>query len=435
MQSDSYEVCGGHQGCISKVAFACTCGEPVVFLCKSCVIDHLSYPVAHVFISLEQARGLMNDFSLNDKFHENLAKFTVLKASIQEYINKLKRWKDDLIEAKNKIIKILFEVFEQRLDALHQNHLKAVSYLFKLKRNVQKSAIHEDEIFRIYDSDGLNGVVEDYIRSFDIKTDEIMKTIMNSFAVSSDDSIFATIHKRKELLKYDPCIKQSRTICFEDKIPDYFYCSSTCILPDGNLMIVGGFDPSLGNTYKFNTKTHECTKLNSLNTARVIISLICHDKYLYAFGGATAYRSKIAERMEWLGNGWTNLPEMKEARYGLGIISMSDKIYLIGGGATSIEYYDTKNNCFNIVPNILFESDNCFAALIHDKIYILLNSKLKILSKDFEYIEEEPLSIDEPIYCLHKPVIKGRKIYFINYYSQDICIFNAAYKSLDILRI
>jgi hypothetical protein len=427
--NNSVEICGVGQGCIEEVIYACTCGNPVVFLCAKCVISHLSEPVGHTFISLEQARELVKDTKSNRKFTKTLSEYAILKASIQNYIGSLDTYKEDLIRTKNEIITLIEQEFQAKYELLCDNQASAVAKLEIIKKRMSTFTTGCDKVLRDYDNKGLKGVIDGYIHSFEIRTDELQDAISKMFLISHYDRIYYTRNNSSEILAYDHGSNKIEGYELGNIITHKFNYSSTCILPDGNVMIVGRYDPNHGDTYRFNPISRHCTKLNSLNFNRSLVGLYCHDKYLYAFGG---YRnSNKAERMEWTGDSWDVLPDMKEARYHQGIVYMNDRIYQIGGyGTSSIEYFDILGYSFKLVKNRHVQDGYFNTVMNHDRIYIISKTQIKILTHHLNVDQSIPISFSKTVDSLNNQVIKGNKVYFHSYSSGMLYLFNAQDRSL-----
>jgi hypothetical protein len=410
--NNSVEVCGGQRGCSSVVTHACNCGNPVVFLCTNCIVTHLSEPVTHIFISLEQARELVSDSGFNESFHGNLAKYTVLKASIQNYIGRIESYKENLMKVKNDIMTLVEQEFQAKFDLLSDCKRNAAGQLEIIKRRMKTLIKSGDEVLNIYEERGLKGLLPDYIHSFEIKTEALEDATSKMFMISHNELIYYTQHNSSQLMTFDTGSNRIQRIELGNTITNKFCYSTTCMLPDGNVMIVGRYSPNCGDTYRFNPMTGQCTKLNPLNYPRGYVGLICHDKYLYALGGFDTNKVRRAERMEWAGNGWSILPDMKDTRQYHCIIPIENRIYLIGGLTSTIEFYDVLNNTFNILPNISVNSGYINTALIGDIIYIINQTQLTILNKEFISLETKQLTCGKSIDSMNNQVIRGKKVYF-----------------------
>lgn len=185
-----------------------------------------------------------------------------------------------------------------------------------------------------------------------------------------------------ELMTYNCITNRSIT---KDLSNDFDYTfNKQCVqmFQDGSIIIAGFYD---GRTYHYKHSTRSCPEFKPLMTYRTEVKLYFHNPYLYAFGGSTSFSSNIAERMHWPKGSWEKLPDMKERRIYPGVLSIEDRIYLLGGASnTTIEYYDIPNNIFRMLPNIRLPMGGNVAAVLDDKIYIITSTKILKYSIKFE---------------------------------------------------
>jgi hypothetical protein len=424
--SNSIEVCNGREGCTSEVFHACNCSDHIVFLCKECVLDHLSEEGCHLFISLEAARELDRDTAFNERFHTKLARYDFLHASIQKYIRRLDNYKEDLVKFRDEIMVMIEKKFKDKFDLLGDCKRNAVAQLDIIKKRMKTSITDRYEELISYEEKGLKWWLSDYIHSFDINGQEFKDNIDNMIKVSHNDIIYYTGGYASQLMTYDICKNQHGAI----ELNGYnFNCSSTCMLPNGDVMIVGTTS-NKGDTYRFNTKSRKFTRLGTLKYPREHAGFICDGKYLYAFGGYDNAKVKRAERMHLEGNQWANLPDMNEARQCHGIVSVENRIYLIGGGTSSVEFYNILTNTFETVPDIQVPTGGIKSVMIDEKIYIINQSELIILSKEFNILETKPLTSSRAIESCNNQVIRNKKAYFYCARAGYISVFDAVNMTL-----
>jgi hypothetical protein len=122
---------------------------------QNCVLDHLSEPVSHTFISLNQARELVKDKYFNKIFTEDLAKYSVLKATIQDYISNLEGYKEDLNKTWNEIVGLIDQKFQAKLDLISKSKTQAVIQLEMIKRRMNTFITGGDELLSIFEERGL----------------------------------------------------------------------------------------------------------------------------------------------------------------------------------------------------------------------------------------------------------------------------------------
>lgn len=440
---ESTDRCEGREGCHSEATHACSCGVPVVFLCSDCVINHLKEPFTHSFIPLEQAHYMKRSLIFDEKFIQDLDKYSSLKASIQTYIHKIHSFKEKLEIAKIEVQTILIQEFQSKLKLLNDLETNAIQQLSAIRQRLTATnRFGEEELYK-FNTEGLPGIIQDYVEDFNISTYGMRDTIRGIFSVSyagkaadaeeAKDSdlnlIYYTQRNSKNLMSYNIDTHSVSPINLSSSASSMFNNSSTYILPDGNLMIVGSFVPTHGETYRFNVKTGQCIRLRSLNNPRGLVGLICHDKYLYAIGGCKTTPSKKVERMEWSGNGWRNLPDMKQGRFYVGLVCLDYRIYVIGGAnVTSVEYYDIKSNRFYEM-SLQVPTGSNMAVMVDDEVYIL-GSKIVVMNGKMEIVESIIPNVNMMIDCFNSPVVIEKKVYFHSSNSAFILEFDTETRML-----
>ena len=165
--------------------------------------------------------------------------------------------------------------------------------------------------------------------------------------------------------------------------------------------------------------------------------MVVHGDYVYIFGGVNNSSGNLnkAERMkigEWR---WSNLPNMKEARYYFGVYVSENRIYLIGGGNnTSIEYYDVQLNNFNLLPGIQVPQGGIVCSLINDNIYALGVNSLRVFTKDFQLLQSQDNIQHSQPYCFSDVIVRGSNFIYINNHSSKVKCFDSASKTVRELK-
>ncbi len=141
--------------------------------------------------------------------------------------------------------------------------------------------------------------------------------------------------------QYDPTIDR-----WEDraKCPTEKYFGGACVLDD-KIYIVGGMlgENGLGakivNTVDvYDPMLDKWSKVSNLSRARAILSVCALNGKIYAIGGVegdsrrSMKSSAYVEIYDPVSDKWLKGTEMPTPRAGLGICSINDKIYVIGGG-------------------------------------------------------------------------------------------------------
>jgi hypothetical protein len=310
------------------------------------------------------------------------------------------------------------------MDQLDRLKQQAEAALKNIKLKTRSFTCLEDELLTRFDKQGLIGILEDYLDKVEINSTQISKnlpklinmTVSSSKPVKVDSNINSTNHSiytarysKKKLLKYDLATFSTQEYDLSLVVAKYFNDTSTCCLPDGRVMIVGGGDPIHGDTYRFNPAIGQCEKLSSLNTPRRAVHACCYGDYIYALGGS---QSNKAERMRCNGNEWEKLPDMREPRSLFGTCYKDGRIYLFGGiNSSSIEYYEIESNKFIIYQNIGVPEGMNVVGAVEDKIYIL-RQNLIVLSTDLQIIEERRSFRHENFRSISDVIVYNESIIF-----------------------
>ena len=467
---DFTEVCGGCQGCTNKVIFACNCGNPVVYLCKDCVANHLLTPTCHLFVSMNQAKELQKKSEFTINYGEVYGKYLKVKVETLRYIDKLHAFKSDLFNLKQEFASEIESVINsdiEKVDALLQD---ANNKLNELNTGIADFQSLEDEVLAQYQSEGLQGLIESFANTLKIDKNAVLQAIHQFiFIGNSEESaqsdqhiikavdkqvdskvdlnrkdfkeskrfLFAAKKNTKEFIEYDADTNNLTTYDLSSSVTHSFNYSSTCLLPDGCVMIVGGQNPYHGETYRldFSTNPPTCSQLSRLNFPRSSTELIVYGEYLYAFGGSSGKDSAKAEKMKWYDNGWSILSDMQEARNHFGLHREGNRIYLIGGMGNNIEYFDIQQNIFTLLPNMHSPGALFIAGTFEDYVYGVNTKHILVLTKDFRIVEALKNIHPQTVYTCSNKITRDSSFMYI---SQDYSIiykFDAKIKSLTIFKV
>lgn len=440
------EICSGKPGCSYDIIHACTCGDPIVFLCRDCTLNHLSEPSTHTFISLSQARELLMENLLPEDFNTRISEYNLIKLELQRYLKTLHSYQQQIQSFKYEAFRLIEQTCDATINLLSLQKESAESHLNGIKLRMKTFTSLEDQDLVKFQSQGLGGIVEGYIHSFKINQDFLSTAIQNMFSISnsppdlpediknslkpSNSCIYIPRCNTKKLLKYDLSLNRAHISDLHSSISKNFEGTSSCILPNNTILLVGGANPNHGDTYLFHPSTSECIKLRSLNTSRGYVGLYCYDNYIYAMGGYTTYYSNKAERMEIEGNGWKNLADMIEPRDAFSCYGTENRIYLFGGNNTgSVEYYDIISNSFCLVRDLRVNPGDNVLGEVDGRIFII-NQHLIVLDKSFRILEEVKDATRRNYLNLTNVVVKGKDIVFYSAEDKRVYNFNTQRKEI-----
>jgi hypothetical protein len=465
---DFQQSCQGLKGCQLNAKFACSFGGSTYFLCHNC-INHspASFELRGGFQD-EQGSKLAESSYLTHIDNTLPDRSTALESSLMIYLKRIHIFKHKIEKFKAKILQLIDLECSQKLKQLDQMrfHGKVLLKSLRSRKNLFNS--FDEDLLSSYESNGLKGVLKDYKDSFEInnyETRHFIKSmilirdkshdIKQEFYIKPEDlipetpspqetfeevspkplcsyskptdTIFIAKHSTKKLIKYDASKNQTSTFDLSDSLSQNFYYSSTCILPNGSVMIVGGKGPVTGNTYRYDPSKNTCISLNKLTFPRGYVHLFCLDKYLYALGGQ---HSDKAERMEWYGNGWCRLPNLREVRYCFGSYYSTNRLYCIGGqNNITVEYYDFELNNFFILPNITVPMGGNVVGVVNEKIYLVTNQVVSVMDLEFREIEREERKDIVNAYNLADLLVRDKFFIFSCSNNCSVLYFNTENKA------
>lgn len=250
--------------------------------------------------------------------------------------------------------------------------------------------------------------------------------------------IFSVKNSTKELVSYDADLETIRTYDLSKSLKYNFIYSASCLLPDGQVMISGGYSPYQEDTYRIDISQVPplCIKLGNLNTLRSRGKLVYHQGSVYMLGGTIFFgdSSNKAERIGLNETKWTEIPDMREPRYDFGVYVELDRIYLIGGREnTTIEYYDISLKSFYILPDIIVPLGGVICAVVDDLIYAVGHERWTVYSKEFKQLKSENADIKHPS-CFSDVIVKSSKIVYISSNTASVFSFDATTHTLTQVR-
>lgn len=237
----------------------------------------------------------------------------------------------------------------------------------------------------------------------------------------------------RSINQIDAILQRTVSINLSKYIPRNFNETSTCVLPSGDVLIAGFYNPISSEAYIMRVNTWSCIKIPSLEVGRFYIKLYYYSEYVYAFGGRDERASvKTVERFSLNSFTWERMQDMKVARNCCACVGIVDKIYIFGGGARSIEVFDIETCKFRMMQLPL---DNYYVitAQFDDKIFIIGKNSLRILNFSLETIESHRnLSFSLP-YSIHNSLIHNGNLIYYNYYLNNLIQHNL-YESQSLMK-
>jgi hypothetical protein len=187
--NNSNEFCGGKPDCLSKIMFACNCGNPVVFLCQDCVASHLLEPRTHLFLQPDQARELLRKTDFSKRYAKVYAKYIEIKDEVLGYIEKLKEFKARVSDFKIEIMKEIETVIEFKLKKIDENLEYTYIKLEELNKVTADLNMVNHEILRRYEAKGLHGFLDNYLENISFNESKIKLELDKMINVEYNDVV------------------------------------------------------------------------------------------------------------------------------------------------------------------------------------------------------------------------------------------------------
>jgi hypothetical protein len=232
-------------------------------------------------------------------------------------------------------------------------------------------------------------------RSYDLEEEEeksltlsslVSSTIPLKNTIDSNTYLYFTKCNTKLIYQYNPDTNQVNSYNISKNTKQFFSKTSSCVLPDGSILIAGGCNPSRKTVIKFDPITLASTTVGNLHTARGCITLVPCDSFVYAFGGQADLSKEPlnkAERMVADRTEWVKLDDMHYARSECGYYIRDGRIYLIGGESNNtVECFNTYNCMFIKVMNMKLPIDRNIVWSAGNSVYIFSKDRQLTLSQD-----------------------------------------------------
>jgi hypothetical protein len=205
----------------------------------------------------------------------------------------------------------------------------------------------------------------------------------------NDRYIYKARDNFQQLHRIDLKHKTISTISLTSVLDRSFSLTSVCILPSGEVFIAGFDDPVSGECYIYNPSTGICTKMPNLKVKRYWVSLICYNKYVYAFGGRDESRkaSTVGERFDLMTKSWSSIGNMNKGRSSASCVGVMNKVYIFGGGERDVEVYDIERNQY-FMSGVEIYSRYAVAAVVEEMVYVIGDTYYMVFNKNLEPVED-----------------------------------------------
>jgi hypothetical protein len=188
-----------------ELEFACNCSDVTVFLCKKCVISHLSEAACHTFISLDEARAL-NQSEFRKKYTKSFSKLTKLKGNLQDYSHSIRVFIPHIENLKQTLIKLIEDVCQDRVATLFAIENEVTTNITEVSHQLYKIDARGNEMVSLYSKYGLKGILSNYSEFLLINSKDAVRSIENMIYIGEEEQDF---NNQEELKREAEKIEES----------------------------------------------------------------------------------------------------------------------------------------------------------------------------------------------------------------------------------
>lgn len=241
--------------------------------------------------------------------------------------------------------------------------------------------------------------------------------------------IYIAKQNSKSIIQYDSYDDVCEALDVSNTVFKGFVNSSTCLLPNGDVFIAGGEDGDkfLGSAYIYKVQTSDCIALNSLREPRAFIGLCYFKGKVYALGGEDMLSSvPTAECYNLSTDLWEILPDMNESRTAPSCVGHDEMIYIFSGSSSyTIEVFSTVSICFRMT-GVVTDSFTTVAFSRDDKIYLICEKDIKILSNDLDLIDRKDNYWNVYYDNMSNIIVRGEYAIFYNHIERCVEKYNVS---------
>jgi hypothetical protein len=248
------------------------------------------------------------------------------------------------------------------------------------------------------------------------------------------DNRYIYIPKEDSLIQYDSWLNSSKSWNLKSYKTKSFLATSTCVLPNGDIFIVGGghlLGQYSDEVFVFKIQDDECVKLPNLSEPRGLIACT-YLNGIYTFGGFHESKLKIAEKFDIAERKWVRLSDMIQPRHSSSCVVIYDKIYIFLGGTTSsCEEYDITSNTYKLIH--LEAPDSGSVAFTHeDYIYLVCKDSYTKYDRKFGVVKSKQHKEIDLWHMINNAIKYQDGVVFYDNWNQKVYSFNIASKKITL---
>jgi ubiquitin len=168
--------------------FACNCGPSIVFLCNLCIAPHVREPRPHAFISIEQARKILQEGSeFSEQYAAHLRSFTLFKTQVQNYLRNINPFIAQIEELRYIGVNSINSECDTKINYLKEIQVSLKTKLESLSNSIAASDFTEIEKYEAT----VKGVLDGYPDVFTLYKEETILALSKMILIGSSQSLKA----------------------------------------------------------------------------------------------------------------------------------------------------------------------------------------------------------------------------------------------------
>lgn len=357
---------------ISHAEKICTCMFPWISYCGDCAQIHLSSDAAEMKHTLEpisakfflQSAADLPEYYARQEFVEALhAEVLRNTAQVDAAIAEVNKVAYDLMTTIEGWRANLISAFEKIKLTVNESVQICTGQLDNLRYEpIINPTMRIDQLVQLGTKDSLRQALEEMkMLHWTVDTEKVTKQLPFIFSYHDNYMMLDAVEK---LYFAVPKTNTMVTFALPDMTPidlrldtDFRFksFSAWCKISTGQVVLTGGLSQKDGSKYYKDTiwidpSTKKTREMTPMKKERCRHGTLCHQGYVYVFGGYSDEYLKSCERFDLKENNWSSLPDLKDARDCVTAAAWKDRIYIVGYASNKVEIFDVGSGNMFVMP-------------------------------------------------------------------------------------
>ena len=443
--------------CDSTASEICTCQHPVIFLCGSCIDEHIEgLPEReHITVPVSAAPHLTTRESLG-RLKRRCNQLEQAEAKLQKVLSNMGQAEDDIMTMLDTLALRIEETKAKKSEEISRQReelrLAAQTALEEVRSHAWEedykgSTMLADQLFRYRenDSDALMNIFQ-----WNVRLEKAQQGLDQAISVRlklTDSSE----EERKEYAMCLPIVNSTSLRLFNVETRQTGRClllsEPVCINETSTWLIVGSSVIASGRMYPLSASVYDISLENGLvvskqpmRVARYFHAMVYYarTKKYYVFGGTGGVPERFqscCEVYDCLLETWTDTPgSLREGRDCFNPVQMEEKFFIIGGrNAKSVELFSTITEAFTQTLVTLPAATSTLA--VQDDGDILILQRDKAIRWKPMTTELKSVTIKDGLHMFSNtvPLRIGNEIFILRCVNSGVCTVTVGRRNEPVL--